>query len=82
LHIKIISLVNGTNKLIQEPDEDTSEVQVNIMEDNEDLNVNPKFKSELHEVQTNIVELTEVLNFDSEELKLTNSIDITKGKPR
>ena len=40
------------NKLIQEPDEDTSEVQVNIMEDNEDLNMNPKFKSELHEVQS------------------------------
>ena len=39
LHIKIISLVNGMNKVIQEPDEDTSEVQVNIMEDNEDLNM-------------------------------------------
>ena len=36
---------------IQEPDEDTFEVQVNITEDNEDLNVNPKSKSELHEVQ-------------------------------
>ena len=82
MHIEIISLVNGTYKFIQEPDVDTSEVQVNVIEDNEDLNVNPKSKSELHEVQTNIVELTEVLNFDSEELKLTNSIDITKGKPR
>ena len=39
------------NKVIQEPDEDTSEVQVNIMEDNEDLNVNPKPKSELREIQ-------------------------------
>ena len=26
----------------QEPDEDTFEVQVNIMEDNEDLNMNPE----------------------------------------
>ena len=51
LHIEIISLVDGTYELIQEPDEDTFEVQVNITEDNEDLNVNPKSKSELHEVQ-------------------------------
>ena len=29
LHIEIISLVDGTYELIQEPDEDTSEVQVN-----------------------------------------------------
>ena len=42
LHIEIISLVDGTYELIQEPDEDTFEVQVNITEDNEDLNVNPK----------------------------------------
>ena len=69
-------------EFIQEPDEDTSEVQVNIMEDNEDLNMNPKFKSELHEVQTNVVELTEVPNFNSEELTPTDSIDTTKGKPR
>jgi len=82
LHIKIISLVNGTNKLIQEPDEDTSEVQVNIMEDNEDLNMNPKFKSELHEVQTNITELTEDPNPNSEDLKSTKSVDTNKGKPR
>ena len=82
MHIEIISLVNGTNKLIQEPDEDTSEVQVNIMEDNEDLNVNPKFKSELHEVQTNTAELTEDPNPNSEDLKSTNSINITKGKLR
>ena len=39
-------------ELIQEPDEDTSEVQVNTTEDNKDLNVNPKFESELHEVQS------------------------------
>ena len=81
LHIETISLVNGTYEFIQEPDEDTSEVQVNIMEDNEDLNVNPKFNSELHEVQTNIAELTEVPNPDSEELKFTDSIDSSKGKP-
>ena len=37
-------------ELIQEPNEDTSEVQVNITED-EDLNVNPEYKSELYEVQ-------------------------------
>ena len=51
LHIETISLVNGTYKLIQEPDEDTFEVQVSVMEDNEDLNTNPKSKSELHEIQ-------------------------------
>ena len=38
-------------EFIQEPDEDTSEVQVNISEDNEDLNVNSKSDSKLHEVQ-------------------------------
>ena len=38
-------------QLIQEPDEDTSKVQVNITEDNEDLNVNTESKSELHKVQ-------------------------------
>ena len=69
------------NKVIQEPDEDTSEVQVNIMEDNEDLKVNLKSKSELHEAQNNVVELTKVPNSDSKELKLTNFIDSTKGKP-
>ena len=51
LHIEIISLVDGTYELIQEPDGDISEAQVNITEDNEDLNVNPKSKNELHEVQ-------------------------------
>ena len=51
LHIEIISLVDGTYELIQEPDEDTFEVQVNISEDNEDLNVNSKSNSKLHEVQ-------------------------------
>ena len=34
------------------------------------------------ETQTNIAELIEVPNFDSEELKPTDFIDITKGKPR
>jgi len=34
------------------------------------------------EAQANIVELTEVSNSDSEEPKLTDSIDATKGKPR
>ena len=51
LHIEIISLVDGTYNFIQEPDEDTFEVQVNTTEDNEDLNVNPKSESELCEVQ-------------------------------
>ena len=51
LHIEIISLVDGIYELIQEPDKDTSEVQVNITEDNEDPNVNLEFESELHEVQ-------------------------------
>ena len=49
--LEIISLVDGTYELIQGPDEDTFEVQINITEDNEDLNVNPKSESELHEVQ-------------------------------
>ena len=31
---------------------DISEAQVNVTEDNEDLNVNPKSESELHEVQS------------------------------
>jgi hypothetical protein len=82
LHIEIILLVDGTYEFIQEPDEDTSKVQVNIMEDNEDLKVNLKSKSELHEAQNNVVELTKVPNSDSKELKLTNFIDFTKGKPR
>ena len=51
LHIEIISLVDGTYKFIQEPDENTFEVQVNITKDNEDLNVKPEPKSKLHEVQ-------------------------------
>jgi hypothetical protein len=38
-------------EFIQEPDEDTSKVQVNITEDNEDLNVNLESKSELYELQ-------------------------------
>ena len=52
LHIEIISLVDGMYELIQGPDEDISKAQ-----DNEDLNVNPKSESELHEVQTNVTEL-------------------------
>ena len=53
LHIEIISLVDRTYELIQEPDEDTSEVQVNISEDNEDLNVNSKFDSKLNYMKSN-----------------------------
>ena len=49
--MEIISLVDEKYELIQEPDEDTFKVQVNITEDNEDLNMNSKFESELHEVQ-------------------------------
>ena len=56
-HIEITPLADGMYGLIQEPDGDISEAQINI------------------------AELTEVLNFDSEELKLTDSIDVTKGKP-
>ena len=77
MHIEIISLVDGTDELFQEPDGDIFEAQVNITKDNEDLNVNPESKSKLHEIQP-----TEAPNPDSEELKLTNSINITKGKPR
>ena len=50
LHIETILLVDGTYKLIQEPDEDISEAQVNVTGDNEDLNMNPESESELHEV--------------------------------
>jgi len=35
-------------ELIQEPDKDIPEAQVNITEDNKDLNVNPKSENELH----------------------------------
>ena len=52
LHIETISLVDGMYKLFQEPDENTSEVQVNITKDNEGLKVNPESESELHEVQS------------------------------
>ena len=51
MHIETISLVDGMYELIQEPDGDTSKVQVNITEDNKDLNMNPKSESELYEVQ-------------------------------
>ena len=51
MHIEIISLVDGIYELIQEPNGNISEAQVNITEDNEDLNVNSEFESELHEVQ-------------------------------
>jgi hypothetical protein len=37
---------------------------------------------DISEAQANVVELTEVPNSDSEELKPTNSIDSTEGKPR
>ena len=57
-HIEVTPLADGTYELIQEPDEDISEAQ------------------------TNVVELTEVLNSDSEEPKLTNPIDTTTGKTR
>ena len=50
MHIETISLVDGTYKLFQEPDGDIFKAQVNVTED-EDLNVNPKSESELHEVQ-------------------------------
>ena len=50
LRIEIISLVDGTYELIQEPDEDISEAQVNVTDDNKDLNVNPESESELHGV--------------------------------
>ena len=52
LHIETISLVDGMYELFHKPDEDTSEVHVNITEDNEDLNVKPKSKRELHKVQS------------------------------
>ena len=57
-HIEITPLPDGTYELIQEPYEDISEAQ------------------------TNVVELTEVLNSNSEEPKLTDPIDTTTGKTR
>jgi hypothetical protein len=36
----------------------------------------------ISEAQTNVAELTEVPNVDSEESKYNDSIDVTKGKPR
>ena len=39
-HIEITPLVNGTYELIQEPDEDFSEAQINIVELTEDPNFN------------------------------------------
>ena len=36
---------------------------------------------DISEAQANVVELTEVPNSDSEELKPTNSIDTIEGKP-
>ena len=51
LHIETTSLADRTYELIHEPDEDTSEVKVNITKNNEDLNVNLESKNELHEVQ-------------------------------
>ena len=51
MHIETISLVDGMYELIQEPDGDTSKVQVNITEDNEDPNMNSKSESKLHEAQ-------------------------------
>ena len=76
------SLADGTYELIQEPDEDLSKAQVNITEDNEDLNTNPESEKWTAWSPTNIAEITEVPNSDSEELKSTNSIDPSKGKPR
>ena len=37
---------------------------------------------DISEAQINIVELTEVPNFDSKESRFTDFIDVTKGKPR
>ena len=46
----MITLVDGTYELFQELDGETFKAQVNVTED-EDLNVNPEYKSELYEVQ-------------------------------
>ena len=37
---------------------------------------------DISKAQANVAEVTEVPNSDSEELKLTDSINTTKGKPR
>ena len=52
MHIGITSLVDGMYEFIQEPNEDISKAQVNFTKDNEDLNMKPESKSELHEVQS------------------------------
>ena len=82
MHIEATLLANGTHELLPKLVNEQPEVQINLMEDNEDLNMTLKSDSELHEVQANIVKLTEVPNPDSEESKSTDSIDSTKGKPR
>jgi hypothetical protein len=41
-----------------------------------------ELEGDFFEAQANIVELTEAPNSDSEELKSTDFIDTTKGKPR
>ena len=39
-------------------------------------------ETDFSETQANVVDLTEAPNFGSEEPGITNSIDVSKGKPR
>ena len=52
LHIEATLLADGTHELLPKLVNEQPEVQINLTEDNEDLNVNPKSESELHEVQS------------------------------
>ena len=45
-------LADGTHELLPKLVNEQPEVQIDLTEDNEDLNVNPKSESELHEVQS------------------------------
>ena len=54
MHIETTSLVDGTYELIQEPDEDFSEAQINTMELTEDLNSNSEEPQPTEFIDTNI----------------------------
>ena len=51
LHIEATLLADGTHELLPKLVNEQPEAQINLTEDKEDLNVNPKSESELREVQ-------------------------------
>ena len=52
LHIEATLLADSTHELLPKLVNEQPEAQINLTEDKEDLNVNPKSESELHEVQS------------------------------